>query len=579
MVMRWWWWWTGGDGGVAGGSVSPDRAWPGERDDVEAHARARVDEVSLEAAHPQHLLDPIDFFKKCCHQMVFVATVVLCLTWMCPWRRVAVHGAGGGVDGEVRLLGPKGRGGSKPQTPPIPTTRRRPAAEMAAGDAARAPPAAEAQSLVESFCGVTSATPQEAAFFLESHNWALESAVRSFYDSADGDASAAAADAADPPPRQPPPPPPASDGADSDDEDYVVGGGDEDQDDEDYVGDGDGDGEGDDDDDEDAALAAEEAAASDERRRPLKRLKRGQNARGGSGSGKGNVRTLSDLGGGKDSAGSEDSEDDEYKPPQELYTGGEKSGMVVRDRSKRKNRADEIFKEAKRKGAKKGSFEARRKSKSFAGTGRLLTGESAEPVAPQSPESIVHNIYFWTNGFTVNDGPLRSFDDPANASFLKSIKNSECPSELEPADKKSQVNVNLVRKEEKCPEPVKRAAPFHGAAKTLGTPSDNNSTPPEATSAAAAASSTETASKTVTITVDDSLPSTSLQIRFVDGSRMVARFNTSHTIADVRVFIDTTRPGEAGDYTLQAGFPPKPLDDMSKTIEEAGVANSNLDKK
>jgi UBX domain-containing protein 1 len=248
--------------------------------------------------------------------------------------------------------------------------------------------------------------------------------------------------------------------------------------------------------------------------------------------------------------------------------------MVVRDRSKRKNRADEIFKEAKRKGAKKGSFEARRKSKSFAGTGRLLTGESAEPVAPQSPESIVHNIYFWTNGFTVNDGPLRSFDDPANASFLKSIKNSECPSELEPADKKSQVNVNLVRKEEKCPEPVKRAAPFHGAAKTLGTPSDNNSTPPEATSAAAAASSTETASKTVTITVDDSLPSTSLQIRFVDGSRMVAHFNTSHTIADVRAFIDTTRPGEAGDYTLQAGFPPKPLDDMSKTIEEAGVANS-----
>lgn len=220
--------------------------------------------------------------------------------------------------------GRRGEEDPNPKPPPDPHDAPPPRTEMAAGDAARAPPAAEAQSLVESFCGVTSATPQEAAFFLESHNWALESAVRSFYDSADGDASAAAADVADPPPRQPPPPPPASDGADSDDEDYVVGGGDEDQDDEDYVGDGDGDGEGDDDDDEDAALAAEEAAASDERRRPLKRLKRGQNARGGSGSGKGNVRTLSDLGGGKDSAGSEDSEDDEYKPPQELYTGGEK---------------------------------------------------------------------------------------------------------------------------------------------------------------------------------------------------------------------------------------------------------------
>ena len=59
--------------------------------------------------------------------------------------------------------------------------------EMAAGDATHAPPAAEAQSLVESFCAVTSATPDEAAFFLEGHNWALESAVRSFYDNTEVD--------------------------------------------------------------------------------------------------------------------------------------------------------------------------------------------------------------------------------------------------------------------------------------------------------------------------------------------------------------------------------------------------------
>ncbi|XP_006657164.2 plant UBX domain-containing protein 4-like [Oryza brachyantha] len=441
---------------------------------------------------------------------------------------------------------------------------------MAAGDAGRAPPAAEAQALVDSFRAVTSATADEAAFFLESHNWALDSAVRSFYDSADGDAGAGAPD---PAPRLPPrPPSPADDGADSvgedEDEDYVVGGGDEDQDDDDYEGE-------DDDDDEDADLAAETASA-DERRRPVKRLKKGHNARGGGGSGSGNVRTLSDLGGGRGVAGSEDSEDDEWAPPPDLYTGGEKSGMVVRDRPKRKNRVDEIFKEAKRKGAKQGPFEARRKSRSFAGTGRR-TGESSEPDAPQPPENIVHNIYFWTNGFTVNDGPLRSFDDPANASFLKSIKNSDCPSELEPVDKRSKVNVNLIRKEENCPKPAKPVAPFQGGGKTLGKPSDN-STPPDATSAAAA-SSTENVSKTVTLTVDDSLPSTSLQIRFVDGSRMVARFNTSHTIADVRAFIDTTRPGEASDYTLQAGFPPKPLDDMTKTIEEAGVANSVIIQK
>ncbi|KAF8687828.1 hypothetical protein HU200_042768 [Digitaria exilis] len=436
---------------------------------------------------------------------------------------------------------------------------------MAAGDAGRAPMPADAPSMVESFCGITSAPPGEAAFYLESHNWDLESAVRSYYDSVEGDAGAEAA-AADPAPPLPTPPADGG-GADSEDEDYVGGGaGDEDEDDEDYIGD-------DGDDDEDAAVVSATAEA-EERRRPSKRQKKSHDARGASGSraggrsnGRGNVRTFSDLRGGKRGAGSdEDSgEDDEWAPPPEYYTGGEKSGMVVRDRSKRKNNADEVFKQAKKKGAKQGPFEGRRRSsRNFTGTGRLLTGETVQRDAPQPPEEIVHNIYFWSNGFTVNDGPLRSFDDPENASFLESIKNSDCPTELEPADGKSKVNVNLVRKEEESTEPVKRAAPFQGERRTLVPPSDDNTS-------SAAASSTATAPRT--ITVDDSLPSTSLQIRFADGSRLVARFNTSHTISDVRAFIDATRP-EASEYTLQAGFPPKPLEDATKTIEEAGLANS-----
>lgn len=101
------------------------------------------------------------------------------------------------------------------------------------------------------------------------------------------------------------------------------------------------------------------------------------------------------------------------------------SGMVVRDRPKRKNDADEVFKQAKRKGAKQGPFEARRRSsrsRNFTGTGRLLTGETVQRDAPPPPEETVHNIYFWSNGFTVNDGPLRSFDDPENSSFLE-VKN------------------------------------------------------------------------------------------------------------------------------------------------------------
>jgi UBX domain-containing protein 1 len=122
-------------------------------------------------------------------------------------------------------------------------------------------------------------------------------------------------------------------------------------------------------------------------------------------------------------------------------------------------------------------------------------------------------------------------------------------------------------------EPVRRPAPFQAGCRTLATPSEI-CVPSDATSSDATSCTATATTKTKTVTVDDSLPSTSLQIRFADGSRLVARFNTSQTIGDVRAFIDATRPGEGSDYTLQVGFPPKLLDDVTETIEEAGVGKS-----
>lgn len=67
-------------------------------------------------------------------------------------------------------------------------------------------------------------------------------------------------------------------------------------------------------------------------------------------------------------------------------------------------------------------------SKAFTGTARLLTGEPvpSAPSQPSQPEEVVHNITFWRNGFTVDDGPLRRMDDPANASFLEVISFPSC---------------------------------------------------------------------------------------------------------------------------------------------------------
>ncbi|KAL8461520.1 hypothetical protein ACS0TY_032055 [Phlomoides rotata] len=278
----------------------------------------------------------------------------------------------------------------------------------------------------------------------------------------------------------------------------------------------------------------------------------------------GGIRTLSDLN--RPSAHDSDSDSD---GPQEYYTGGEKSGMIVQDPSKG-NDVDAIFDQARQLGAVQGPLENLQpssSSRSFTGTGRLLSGETV-PNAPQQPESVVHNIVFWTNGFTVNDGPLRRLDDPENAPFLESIRKSECPKELEPADRRSSVHVNLIRRDENCPEPEVVQVPFQGVGRTLGSSSATESGPDTTVPFAAPSPSED-------LVVDKSQPSTSIQLRLADGTRMVAHFNHHHTIADIRSFIDASRQGGSRSYQLQTvGFPPKVLSDLTQTIEQAGLLNS-----
>ncbi|XP_057431532.1 plant UBX domain-containing protein 4 [Lotus japonicus] len=280
----------------------------------------------------------------------------------------------------------------------------------------------------------------------------------------------------------------------------------------------------------------------------------------------GGIRTLSDLN--RPSADSDSDSDG----PQEYYTGGEKSGMLVQDPTKG-NDVDAIFNQARQLGAVERHLDQLQeppRSTSFTGTGRVLSGETVQSTS-QQPESVVHNIVFWSNGFTVNDGPLRRLDDPENASFLESIKKSECPKELEPADRRTSVNVNLIRRNENYPEPKKSHVPFKGVGRTLG--SSSASTAPEPTVASAPSNSAPSLSSG--LAVDQSLPSTSIQLRLADGTRLVSHFNYHHTISDIRAFIDASRPGGQQNYQLQMmGFPPKVLTDENQTIEQAGLANS-----
>lgn len=77
------------------------------------------------------------------------------------------------------------------------------------------------------------------------------------------------------------------------------------------------------------------------------------------------------------------------------------------------------------------------------------------------------------------------------------------------------------------------------------------------------------------VTCAESYARCTMQLRLSDGTRMVARFNHTHTVADIRGFIDAARPGSVGPYSLQTmGFPLKPLTDMKQSIEAASLLNA-----
>ncbi|CAN6248960.1 unnamed protein product [Urochloa humidicola] len=276
----------------------------------------------------------------------------------------------------------------------------------------------------------------------------------------------------------------------------------------------------------------------------------GKKPAAGGGRGGPTIRTLADINRGPagfPGAGGSGSDSDE---PQEYYTGGEKSGMLVQDPTKR-NDVDAIFEQARQTGE---------------------TTPSAAP-APQEPVRILHNIHLWNNGFSVDDGPLRAYDDPANADFIESLKMSRCPQELEPADRTTPVHVNVLKRLEDYREPIRPRSAFQGVGRTLGGGSTDE------TSAPAPAAPTPAASRSTSFVVHDSQPFTSIQLRLADGTRMVARFNMHHTVGDIRSFIDASRPGAARPYQLQTGFPPKQLTDPTQTVEQAGLANSVIMQK
>jgi len=243
----------------------------------------------------------------------------------------------------------------------------------------------------------------------------------------------------------------------------------------------------------------------------------------------------------------------------------------------------------------------------FSGGGHTLGSDEvpssfvADPNAPAKEEEVVvRMVTFWQDGFQIEDGELLGYDSPILADFHA----GRVPESLLNINPGQPVDLRISHRMNEPYRPPPGTRAFRGSGNRLGAPvpvpaqasmSMPGSFPASSSSTSALSTSQrpERESVTTRFEVDQTKPTTSVQVRLADGtryvyllfemntslltccSRLVSRMNLTHTVGDIRSFINASRPENmTRAYTIGTTFPNRTLDDDSATIESAGLANS-----
>ncbi|KAG6908230.1 hypothetical protein DXG01_005623 [Tephrocybe rancida] len=246
--------------------------------------------------------------------------------------------------------------------------------------------------------------------------------------------------------------------------------------------------------------------------------------------------------------GDDSEDDDEDAPGESWFAGGERRG---------------------------GRAEASpSRSSAFRGGGHTLGSDEVESSYIADPDAVdedevpaIRNLTFWSDGFSLEDGPLMRHDNPENAELLNRLRAGQAPPEFLKLRPGQPVDLRIAQRTNEAYVPPRQgpARAFAGSGNRLGAPvpefsgagSSSQSMPGQfpTSQPAQPAAAAERESMTTRFEVDQSLPTTSVQIRLADGT--------------------SARPENlTRAYTIGTTFPNRTLDDMNATIEGAGLVNS-----
>lgn len=157
----------------------------------------------------------------------------------------------------------------------------------------------------------------------------------------------------------------------------------------------------------------------------------------------------------------------------------------------------------------------------------------------------------FANGFQVNGGPFRAYDRPENRQFMTSLNQNRVPEEISYLAQGKPVVLALTDK---------RYSEF--AEPRM----------PVSLSPAAVVSSN---GGVLEPQIDPSQPTISISVKFHTGVKKSLPVNLTTRISEIYDFARTF-VASPSNFSLGAGFPPKPLTEFSKTVAEANLQNNAL---
>mmetsp|Transcript_14607 Transcript_14607/g.16786 ORF Transcript_14607/g.16786 Transcript_14607/m.16786 type:complete len:248 (+) Transcript_14607:22-765(+) len=219
----------------------------------------------------------------------------------------------------------------------------------------------------------------------------------------------------------------------------------------------------------------------------------------------------------------------------DTYAGGEKSGLAI----EHPEDVDAIVRKAE-ENAKKNQAK----------------GNAGKPVTNLK-------ITLFKNGYMIDDKDFFDYNTPEGKAFMTELNQGRVPQSL--ANKYPDgldVGLEDRRSENYEKPPPPKYVEFSGSGTALS----------KTTAKAISGSNPELADKPK---IDPSKPTTTVRIKFHDGKTVNLEVNMDTKVFVLFDYVLSAAPVD-GDFKLIAGFPPKPITAVDKTIEEAELEGSTI---